>query len=220
MRAVIPAAAAGRLAATDVGLWLGAGANVVHYPVRAGTEIAIVVIAREAWPAGGGDVAVAGARALSVLAAFHPALTEALAAAPEWRKWSLHLLAKRPRWCMGRIGLIGDAAHPMLPHLAQGGALALEDALVLGALLGEEGADVAASFRRFEAERRGRAQSIAAHSHRNGVIYHLGPPLAWARNGVLRLLPGAWLMAGYDLIYGWRPNGRGTARWQQTVSGL
>jgi salicylate hydroxylase len=45
---------------------------------------------------------------------------------------------------------------------------------------------------------------VQAVSRLNGRIYHLSPPLSWARNGVLRLLPGAWLMAGYDWLYGWR----------------
>ena len=153
-RTVLAAAAAGRLAGPHVGLWLGPGANVVHYPVRAGREIALVIIAREDWLASGWDSRVDAASVLARLATFHPSLIEVLAQAPEYRKWSLHRLARLPRWSRGRIGLIGDAAHPVLPHLAQGAALALEDALVLGELLGDDKADVVQALRRFESERR------------------------------------------------------------------
>jgi salicylate hydroxylase len=205
-RAVLPAEAAGELAAAQVGLWLGPGANVVHYPVRAGREVAVVIIAREAWPGTGVETHVDGKSALAPLAAFHPSLTEVLQRARDYRKWGLYRLPALSAWSKGRIGLLGDAAHPVLPHLAQGGALALEDGLVLGALLGEPSADVGAGLRRFEAQRRKRAARVEAMSRRNGQIYHLAPPLTWGRDAVLRWLPGGWLMAGYHWLYGWRPD--------------
>jgi salicylate hydroxylase len=102
------------------------------------------------------------------------------------------------------VTLIGDAAHPMLPYLAQGGVLALEDAAVLADCLASH-ADERAAFVAFEGLRRGRAARVQAVSLRQGRIYHLPPPLAWARDAVLRATPGAWLMAGFDWMYGWRP---------------
>jgi salicylate hydroxylase len=205
-RALIATAAAGALAEPHVGLWLGAGANVVHYPVRAGREVAVVIIVREPWPASAAESRVDARNALAPLAAFHHSLTDVLSRAPDYRKWALYRLAALPTWSLERIGLIGDAAHPVLPHLAQGGALALEDGLLLGSMLGQEKVDVAASLREFAAQRRARAARVEALSRRNGQLYHLGPPLAWARDAVLRLLPGAWLMAGYDWLYGWHPH--------------
>jgi len=205
-RTVLSAGRAGRLAGPHVGLWLGPGANVVHYPVRGGSEVAVVIIARQHGQANGWDTRVDTAAALRPIANFHPELTEVLSAADDYRQWSLYRLTGLPHWCVGRVGLIGDAAHPVLPHLAQGGALALEDALRLAALLADAGDDVAAKLRQFEAERRPRATTIEALSHRNGRLYHLMPPWSWARNWVLRSLSGAWLMAGYDSLYGWRPH--------------
>lgn len=205
-RALIAVAAAGALAEPNVGLWLGAGANVVHYPVRAGREVAVVIIVREPWPASAAESRVDAKGALAPLAAFHHSLTDVLSRAPDYRKWALYHLAALPTWSLERIGLIGDAAHPVLPHLAQGGALALEDGLLLGSTLGQQKVDVAASLREFTAQRRARAARVEALSRRNGELYHLGAPLAWARDAVLRLLPGAWLMAGYDWLYGWRPD--------------
>jgi 3-hydroxybenzoate 6-monooxygenase len=122
----------------------------------------------------------------------------------QWRKWALYRLPPLPCWSAGRITLMGDAAHPMLPYLAQGGVLALEDALVLSDCLDAHPDDEASAFRAFEAKRRARAQRVQAMSLRQGRIYHLAPPLSWARDAVLRGAPGAWLMAGYDWLYGWQ----------------
>ena len=203
-RAVIPAAEAGRLAAPVVGLWLTPGVHIVHYPVRAGAEIAVVVIAREDWQGRDWEAEADKAALFARLGDFHADLTEVMARVPQWRKWALYRLPPLPRWSTGRVTLMGDAAHPMLPYLAQGGVLALEDALVLSDCLDAHPDDEAGACREFEARRRRRAQRVQAMSLRQGRIYHLAPPLSWARDAVLRLVPGAWLMAGYDWLYGWQ----------------
>ena len=203
-RAIIPAAQAGALRAPVVGLWLTPGVHVVHYPVRAGAEIAVVVIAGEDWQGREWEAEADRKRLLARMRGFHGGLTEVLARVPQWRKWALYRLPPLPRWSAGRIALLGDAAHPMLPYLAQGGVLALEDAVVLGDCLAAHPDDEASALRAFEAKRRARAQRVQAMSLRQGRIYHLAPPLSWARDAALRLIPGAWLMAGYDWLYGWR----------------
>jgi salicylate hydroxylase len=207
-RTVIPAARGGVLSTASVGLWLGADAHVVHYPVRAGTEIAVTVIAREDWQGRTWD-AEADAGALSArLAPFHGSLRQALVppdgAQHAWRKWALHTLPALPAWARGRIVLIGDAAHPVLPFLAQGGALAIEDAVTLARCLCAA-ADLGTALARFGAERAPRAHRVQAASRRQGRIYRLAAPFSWARDAVLALAPGHRLMAGFDWLYGWRP---------------
>jgi salicylate hydroxylase len=205
-RTVLKAADAGPLAAPAVGLWLTPGVHVVHYPVRRGSEVAVVVIARDDWRGREWD-AVADLDTLRRhLAGFHRSLADVLAPVTTWRKWALYRVAPLPRWTMGRMALLGDAAHPMLPYLAQGGVLALEDALVLGGLLGTHAGDEMHAFALFEALRRKRAQRVQALSLRQGRLYHLPPPLSWARDAGLRLIPGTWLMGAYDWLYGWQPN--------------
>lgn len=203
-RAVIPVAEAGALPTTVVGLWLTPGIHVVHYPVRAGAEIAVVVIAAEDFRGRDWDAETDRALLLARLGGFHARLTAALARAPAWRKWALHGLLPLPAWSSGRVALMGDAAHPMLPYLAQGGVLALEDAATLADCLAARPGEEPGAFRDFESRRRARAGQVQATSRRQGRIYHLAPPLSWARDAVLRLAPGPWLMSGYDWLYGWR----------------
>ncbi len=210
MRTVIPAAQAAGLASDAVRLWLSRKAHVVHYPVRQGGEIAVVVIARdaEARQGRGWDAHADPGRLRHRLAPFHGSLAQALALTPgrdpAWREWTLHTLPTLPAWHRGRVVLLGDAAHPMLPYLAQGGALALEDAIVLADCI-RTMPDAPAALARFEALRAARARRVQAASMRQGRIYRLAPPLSWARDAVLALAPGPWLMAGYDWLYAWRP---------------
>jgi salicylate hydroxylase len=211
-RTVIPTARAGRLATDAVGVWFGPQAHVVHYPVRRAAEIALVVIAREPEMRAdrrGWDAQVDPGRLQRRLAPFHAGLREVLLPRDghswPWREWTLHTLPPLPAWSRGRVTVLGDAAHPMLPYLAQGGALALEDAVVLAECLHAAGEDPGSGLTLFEEQRAGRARRVQAASLRQGRIYHLPPPLSWGRDAVLSLLPGPALMAGYDWLYAWRP---------------
>lgn len=204
-RCVLPAASAGRLAENAVGLWLSPTAHVVHYPVRGGAEIAVVVIAQEDWQSRAWDVEADRARVLELVAGFHPDLAGVLAAAPQWRRWSLHRLAPLPSWSRDRIVLMGDAAHPMLPYLAQGGVMALEDALCLAQAFAASRGVEERAIAAFVAERKARAARVQAASLRNGRAYHLARPYSLARDAVFAAVPGAMLMAGLDWLYGWQP---------------
>jgi 2-polyprenyl-6-methoxyphenol hydroxylase-like FAD-dependent oxidoreductase len=97
-----------------------------------------------------------------------------------------------PRWSQGRVLLIGDAAHPMPPNLGQGACMTLEDAALLGELLSGP-RELSAALARFEAERRGRVESIAARSSRIGALGQWSAPLmAASRDAAARLIPGRW----------------------------
>ena len=203
-RAVIPAAQAGRLALPAVGLWLSPQAHVVHYPVRGGSDIAVVVIARESWQGREWDSAADATTLLAQVASFHPSLTDVLGRVASWRKWALYTLPPLQVWARGRVALLGDAVHPMLPYLAQGGAFAMEDALVLAHCLCTS-EDVPGALLGYQSLRRERARRVQAASVRQGNIYRLSPPLSYARNAVLQLTPGALLMGRLDWLYGWQP---------------
>ncbi len=198
------------LRAARVSVWLGPRLHVVHYPVRGGESFNLVAVVygtagggqRDAhsWsaPATLGDLQAA-------LGPVHPDLAAWLHAVPAWTRWVLHdrePLRGPDAMARGRIALLGDAAHPMRPYLAQGAAMALEDAWTLGRLLqGSTTPDWAAAFARYAALRWARNARVQQRSRRNGTVFHARGPLRWARNAAMavlgeRLLDNAWLYDG------------------------
>jgi salicylate hydroxylase len=212
-RALVPAEAAPlELSAPAVNLWLGRNAHLVHYPVKGGSVINVVAILRDTarehhdpdsdWSAPG-DPAELMAR---FPARRWPATVRALlGAARHWRTWALHDCAPLGPWGKGPITLLGDAAHPMLPQLAQGAAMAIEDAAVLGACLARTPDDLAGAMRSYEHSRRARTARTQRAAHRNGSIYHMSGPGAWLRTFALRTMGGERLIRSYDWLYGWTP---------------
>jgi salicylate hydroxylase len=187
-------------------LWLGTEAHLVHYPVRAGAAVNIVAVVRDDWQNPGWSAP--GARA-DVLARFSGWAAEprALMAIPDsWTKWALFERPALRAWTAGPVTLLGDAAHPILPFLAQGGAMAIEDAAVLADCLARWPDRPALAFETYEGLRRSRTQRVAQESHFNGIIYHLRGPAAVARNFALGRLSGEKLLRRYDWLYDWRPD--------------
>jgi salicylate hydroxylase len=202
-RTVVPAEIAGeRFARQITGVWLAEDAHVVHYPVRAGREIAVVVIIEEPSPREGWGSEITSTSVLARLIRFAPELLTFLGQAKEWHAWSLYDPTPLASWSRDGVCLIGDAAHPILPFFAQGGGMAIEDAETLAALLSKEAAPHAA-FERFARLRRDRVIRVQGASRDNGVTFHLAGAMAAARNLVLALAPGSLMMRRYDWLYGW-----------------
>src|ERR1700722_15976559 len=110
-------------------LWLGRDAHFVHYPVKAGSVINLVVITTDGWNEPGWRAPPGRAHLVPRLAAeaWAPA-ARALIGLPEaWLKWALYDRRPIRRWLQGPMALLGDAAHPILPFLAQGAAMAVEE---------------------------------------------------------------------------------------------
>ncbi|MDB5965338.1 MAG: Salicylate 1-monooxygenase, partial [Polaromonas sp.] len=141
---VSQAALPDRLRTQDVTAWLGPRMHVVHYPVRGGAWLNVVAIVHGEVAAGAQDwdQAAHAADLSARLADVCAPLRDRVDAMPGWRLWSLH---DRPpmggahQHAIGRVALLGDAAHPMLPYLAQGAGMAIEDAAELGHVLGLAG---------------------------------------------------------------------------------
>lgn len=193
------------LSANDVHIWLHPGAHIVHYPVRAGREIALVAILDDptrgdSWslPAEIGWVEKRGAM-------FPESLRSLLSAVETWRMWSLQTMPKLQTWSKGRVALLGDAAHPIFPFLAQGGVLAIEDAAVLARCLTQQSETVAGQLAAYTRIRQGRVARVAEASRRNGEIYHMSGALAAARDAVLRSVPARILISRYDWLYRFEP---------------
>ncbi|HKA80996.1 MAG TPA: FAD-dependent monooxygenase [Xanthobacteraceae bacterium] len=195
------------LRAPAVNLWLGRDAHLVHYPVRGGSLINVVAIIRDNWREEGWNEP--GQRA-DILARFAPerwpkAARVLLAAPQRWHKWALYDRRPIPHWGKGTATLLGDAAHPMLPYLAQGAAMAIEDAAVLAQRLADTPEDPAGAMRRYERLRRARTARAQRAARHNGRAYHMGGAGAVLRTLALLAMGGQRLIARYDWLYGWTP---------------
>ncbi|MES2940200.1 MAG: FAD-dependent monooxygenase [Pseudomonadota bacterium] len=180
----------------DVTVWLGPRLHLVRYPVRGGEFLNVVCLVEgrlqgdpRSWDQ---DAALA-----DLQAAMGPACTEVrdlVAAIAQWRLWALHgraPVSSAGQMAHGRIALLGDAAHPMLPYLAQGAGMALEDARELQRVLAVADGrtlDVPTALRRYALSRWQRVARVQARSQRNATIFHARGLLRLARNASIRLL--------------------------------
>jgi salicylate hydroxylase len=190
-----------------VHLWLGHDAHLVHYPVKAGRLINIVGIVRDEWKEPGWS---ANGDRTEVLRHFvrwtWSEKARALIAIPDrWLKWAL--VDRKAPFRGGRlpVTLIGDAAHPMLPFLAQGAAMAIEDAAVLADMLAKYLDDPSDALRAYEGARWHRTMRAQQAARRQARIYELTGPEAFVRNLAMRGMGGEKLRARYDWLYSWRP---------------
>lgn len=191
------------LDARETGLWLGPNAHIVHYPIRGGALMNIVAISadktgEEGWSRPG-DPALLQTR----FGSWFAPLRGALAAVPEWQIWSLYDAPPRHVWSRGNVTLLGDAAHPVLPFLAQGAALAIEDSAQLVREISQLPHDLAQAFAAYETTRKPRTARVQAAARQNASNFHAAWPLSAARNFVMRRTD---LARRYAWLYGWQPS--------------
>lgn len=188
----------------DVNLWLGERTHVVAYPVRRGELLNVVAIveANQREPSQDWDQGGQAAELLRAMGPVEGKLRGLIEAMPAWRVWSLHgrpPVAGPQLMARGRVALLGDAAHPMLPYLAQGAGMAIEDAHVLARTMqGTSPGDLAAALSRYAQERWRRCAQVQAGALRNAKVFHLGGAMRLGRDTALRwmgerLLDQPWL---------------------------
>jgi salicylate hydroxylase len=206
-RALLPASAVPEeFRQPFVHLWLGADAHLVHYPVKGGGLVNMVAIVPDEWSETGWQAAGERTELLRHFAKWSWAeKARDLVAIPDvWRKWALYDRAPF-RGGVGPVTMIGDAAHPMLPFLAQGAAMAIEDAAVLAEMLGKYLDDPADALRAYEGARRLRTARAQKASRRQSRIYGMTGPEAVIRNLTMRVLGGKNLLRRYNWLYTWQP---------------
>jgi salicylate hydroxylase len=195
-----------KLRLQDVNVWVGPRVHAVLYPVKCGEYLNLVVVVQGPPPASLDDWDHAGNKQdlEAAMGPIHADLRNMLAAVPAWRLWPLcdrppikgpHEMAK------GRIALLGDAAHPMRPFLAQGAGMAIEDAAELARSWARADLQVEDRLQMYAQARWARNAQVQQRSIRNGQIFHLQGPLRWGRNAAMKLLGEPlmdvpWLYAG------------------------
>ena len=207
------------LRSQDVTVWMGAHAHVVSYPVRGGESLNVVCLAEgrllddeanhlqalQTWNAQKSEAQTLAELQHALRGACTP-LTDLMAACSHWRLWPLCFrpaMQGAHQHAQGRVALVGDAAHPMLPYLAQGAGMAIEDAQVLAAqLLHASSANVPERLQQFAHARWQRNARVQARALRNWQIFHATGALRLGRDLGLRLI-GARLM-DVPWLYGHR----------------
>jgi salicylate hydroxylase len=184
---------------------MGPGRHLVTYPLRAGRLVNFVAVEeREAWTAEGWTAPDDPGRLRAAFAGWGGAAGALLDAVEDCFLWGLFDHAPLGRWARGRLGLLGDACHPMLPFLAQGATMALEDAWVLAECLDLE-PDPARALAAYEAARLPRTRAVQRAAARSGRLYHLRPPLRepaqLALGAAAGLAPGLFARR-FDWIFG------------------
>jgi salicylate hydroxylase len=204
-----------RLRSQQVTVWLGPRLHVVQYPVRGGEWLNVVGIVEGQLPmtpdappvrndAEHWDHSASVAELRAAMAQTCAPLQDLMQAIEGWRRWALcdRMPMQGPHeQAQGRVALLGDAAHPMLPYLAQGAGMAIEDAAELGQMLAQPGLDGVTAWRGYAQNRWQRNARVQARAIRNGRIFHASGPLRWGRDAAMkllgeRLLDVPWLYQG------------------------
>lgn len=199
-----------RLRSQQITAWLGPRLHVVQYPVRGGDWLNVVAIVHGStqgdprhW-----DHSANAAELQRQMTPTCAPLQDLIKAIDFWRLWALSIrppMRGAHEQARGRVALLGDAAHPMLPYLAQGAGMAIEDAAELARVLAPTPAarsrDVPALLQQYASRRWQRNARVQARAIRNGRIFHASGPLRWGRDAAMallgeRLLDQPWLYRG------------------------
>lgn len=192
----------------ETGLWLLPKRHLVHYRVRGGSLLNIVAITPghaevRGWSQTGDrqELEQAFARAA-------PPIRALIAASNDWYAWPLYGRPPAKRFTKGKVALLGDAAHPTLPCLAQGGAMAIEDAYVLARCLKDNLDDLPKGLQKYDAMRIERAGRLQLASSAAADMYHMRGPQRLARNLALKAaakFAPEKPLERYDWLYAYDP---------------
>jgi salicylate hydroxylase len=185
----------------DVLLWGGEKTHLVHYPLRRGELFNLVAVFHsdkydEGWNTFGDTAELNERFALAV-----PQVRELLGKIETWKMWVLCDREPVKNWSVGRVTLLGDAAHPMLQYLAQGAGQAIEDAVVLGAALRATAGNPGLAFRKYEQVRYLRTGRVQLTARFYGDIYHASGVQRELRNQLFRSGQESAGFAGLKWMY-------------------
>jgi salicylate hydroxylase len=185
--------------------WMGPDGHLLHYAIGGNGESVnffAVVESPRIWTHEGSVIEVGEQVPVASFRGWHPAVTEMIEAASSPIRWGLFAVRPLLRWYRGRVVILGDAAHGMLPHHGQGANTSIEDAFALAGLLAEARPDdLGATFARYQALRRARTRKIQRSAWVTSSLLHLPDgPAAQARNQKMGTVPeNFWWIHKYDV---------------------
>jgi salicylate hydroxylase len=172
--------------------WLGPKGHVLHYPVRRGEIMNFIsMVERDDWQVESWVTQGTQGELAHDFRGWHADVHAMIERIATPYKWALYVRGPMPRWSKGRITLLGDACHPTLPFLGQGGVMAIEDGYIVAACLAKYFDDPATAFSRYEEARRERTATVVrkAHANRRSVF---SPALAAGTGAVAVEVAREW----------------------------
>ncbi|MCW7538822.1 FAD-dependent monooxygenase [Aquabacterium sp. A7-Y] len=202
-RGVIPAAELPARLREPVGVnWVGPGAHVIHYPLRNGELVNFVgIVERDDWQVESWTEPGSVEECQRDFAGWHEDVQTLIRSVKTPFKWALMVREPIPNWTVGRVTLLGDAAHPTLPFLAQGAVMAIEDAYVLARCLARHPDRAAEALQLYQQARLDRTARIVRGSTDNARRFH-NPALAHAE-GAAEYVSREWSEPRVRERYGW-----------------
>jgi salicylate hydroxylase len=181
----------------NANLWVGPGKHFVSYYLRGGNLVNFVAVQertdwqKESWSEPGDSNELR-----ATFAGWHPEVTELLNTAEDCFLWALFDRKPLKKWSDQKVTLLGDACHPMLPFLAQGAAMAIEDSYALAHCLASN-TDTQAALKTYQNIRIPRTRTVQLNARKNAALYHMSSPVEQAK---LALLSGLSNMGLSDRI--------------------
>lgn len=162
--------------------WIGPKGHVICYPIRAGKVLNIFAgFVNDTWTEESWTVPTSRDEMQQVFEGWNPVLLKMLAQSEAGYKWGLHDRDPMDAWTQGRVTLLGDAAHPMMPTLAQGGCMAIEDGWSIARCIAENANDIATALAAYENERRPRTSRVQLQARQqflNNKMVPAPPPIS------------------------------------------
>ncbi|MEM7300371.1 MAG: FAD-dependent monooxygenase [Pseudomonadota bacterium] len=189
-------------------MWLGSAAHFLHYPIRQSrylNVVAVTSVPESFLPRRGGWIKTdAAPNGIGEFRNWSKPVLEVFEKTQGWGGWPVYTVPHSGTWGNDRIVLIGDAAHAMTPHAAQGGGAAIEDAAVLAHAFSKHPEQPELAIADYDRARRSRIKRIAKLSEENRRIYQMRPPFSWARDVAMKTLPQDRLQKRLEWLYGWQ----------------
>ncbi|MGO9544194.1 MAG: FAD-dependent monooxygenase [Rhodomicrobium sp.] len=201
-RAMLPLSAVAAPMQSIITVWMAPGAHLVHYPVSGGASVNAVLAIDDIYQSDGGNIDGSVLDyLLDRLSGWAGQPLASIASTEAWLRWRMFGIEK---WHggEGRIQLIGDAWHAMVPHLGSGGVMAVEDGAALAECLSGARSDIVQGLNDFRKKRERRVWKVANASAQMGRIYHVGQPFDIARNLTIKASSGPALLKWNDWLYG------------------
>ena len=182
--------------------WIGPGAHVIHYPLRAGALMNFVgIVERGGWQIESWTQQGTHAECHADFSGWHEEVHELIRSVGVPYKWALMTRKPMRQWSRGRVTLLGDACHPTLPFLAQGAAMAIEDAYMLARCIEAHEGDIAFALKKYETARIERTTGVVLRSTESGRLFH-DSALASAK-GAAAYVEREWAEAKVRERYDW-----------------